>query len=110
MKPKDHELFTGCKPVDMPYSDWLVGWTSLRKEIKHTERYSYCFWCHLPQMNRPNGGTYLPPMHGKISKENKDCGGLGDLIVPIIWYIFNNEEVMYQAYCRFKDQGLRIKE
>lgn len=89
-KTPGHQFFVGCMSKDDGYVHHALGWIELKRKFRF-QKYCYCWKCGLPQ------GDFIPATHPTFK------AGVGlkcpfeDLIVVLIWYIINTEEIWVKA-------------
>ncbi len=96
--PPCSKPFIDCR-VDDCYSQLGFGWIGLRKLVDLPGNYQYCYQCWLPQATK--GKTrWLPESHPPVNG-SKDCGGLKDSVILLVWFIRNDEATWKKAVTEF---------
>jgi len=93
IKTPEHQYFINCKSIEDRFVHHAIGWIQMKRQF-HFEKYCYCWRCGLPQ------GEFSLATHpifksGVILKCPFD-----DLVVLLIWYIINTEDIWKKA-CSF---------
>ncbi|KAF9499166.1 hypothetical protein BDN71DRAFT_1428215 [Pleurotus eryngii] len=90
--------FIDCR-VDDGFSQLGFGWIGLRKLVDLPGNYQYCFQCWLPQSTKGKV-AWLPESHPPLDG-SKDCGGLKDSVILLVWFIRHNEGIWNEAVAQF---------
>ncbi|KAF9494561.1 hypothetical protein BDN71DRAFT_1431641 [Pleurotus eryngii] len=96
--PPCSKPFIDCR-VDDQFSQLGFGWIGLRKLVDLPGNYQYCYHCWLPQSTKGKV-TWLPESHPPV-EGFKDCGGLKDSVILLVWFIRHNEAIWEEAVAQF---------
>lgn len=93
-KTSDHRPFIDCKSREDSFVHHAIGWIEMKKEFKF-ERYQYCWRCGLPQ------GEFALPTHPNFKPGLKMNCPFDDLVILLIWFIINTEDMWGKACSAF---------